>query len=98
MATKDDTNSGEPENIPARIRNPQDNKGSGCKHTLLVLSNSAWLIKCASVINNYIKYMEKHEKKLYQTIIYPAIYQKEYEEPTKEVNNVVNTEETTETN
>ena len=98
VATKDDTNSGEPENIPARIRNPQDNKGSGCKHTLLVLSNSAWLIKCASVINNYIKYMEKHEKKLYQTIIYPAIYQKEYEEPTKEVNNVVNTEETTETN
>jgi hypothetical protein len=38
-------------------------------------------MKVASVINNYIKYMEKHYQKLYADIIYPAIFDKEYEEP-----------------
>ena len=60
------------------IRNPHDTKGAGCKHTLLVLANNSWLTKVASVIYNYINYMEKHYQKLYADIIYPAIYEKEY--------------------
>lgn len=76
-----DVNSGDPENRPSNITNPDNTKGSGCKHVLRVLSNNTWIIKVASVINNYIMYMEKHMQNLYADIIYPAIYQKEYEEP-----------------
>lgn len=64
-----------------RIVNPDDTKGRGCKHVLLVLSNNRWLRSVASVIFNYVNYMEKHYQKLYADIIYPAIYEKEYEEP-----------------
>ena len=81
VSTQDNYNSGEPQSIPANITNPDDSLGSACKHVLLVLSQSNWLLKIASVCNNYINYMEKHYKKAYQTIIYPAIYDKEYEEP-----------------
>ena len=81
-ATKNNINSGEPQNDNGkRIRNPDDRLGSGCKHILLVLSNNSWLIKVASVINNYIKYMKKYREKQYADIIYPAIYGKPYEEP-----------------
>lgn len=79
--TKDDVNAGEPESRPSDITNPNNTKGTGCKHVLRVLSNNTWIIKVASVINNYIQYMEKHMQRLYADIIYPAIYQKEYEEP-----------------
>ena len=72
---------GDPQNIPSNITNPNDKLGSGCKHVLLVLSNNSWLIKVASVIYNYIKYMEKNFQKMYADVIYPAIYQKPYEEP-----------------
>lgn len=80
-ATKNKLNSGEPETRPSNITNPEDSLGSGCKHILLVLSNNSWLIKVASVINNYIKYMEKHYNKLYADVIYPAIFEKDYQEP-----------------
>lgn len=80
-ATRNDINSGEPQDIPADITNPQDKRGSACKHVLLVLSNNSWLIKVASVINNYIKYAKNHMEKAYADIIYPAIYGKKYEEP-----------------
>lgn len=80
-ATKNNLTSGEPETRPSDITNPKDSLGSGCKHILLVLSNNSWLMKVASVINNYIKYMEKHYQKLYADIIYPAIFDSEYEEP-----------------
>lgn len=79
--TKDDINAGEPESRPSDITNPNNTKGTGCKHVLRLLSNNTWIIKVASVINNYIQYMEKHMQRLYADIIYPAIYQKEYEEP-----------------
>ena len=69
---------GEKENIPSVITNPNDTKGRGCKHILLVLSNNSWLTKVASVVFNYINYMEKHYQNLYADIIYPAIYQTEY--------------------
>lgn len=74
-------NSGPPERRPSKITNPHNNLGPGCKHIMLVLSNNAWLMKVASVINNYIFYMEKHRKKEYADIMYPAIYGKKYEEP-----------------
>lgn len=63
------------------IRNPNDTKGPGCKHVLLLLSNNSWLVKIASVIFNYINYIKAHQEKLYADIIYPAIYGTEYEEP-----------------
>lgn len=47
---------------------------------MLVISNTSWMIKLASVVFNYINYMEKHYQKLYKDIIYPAIYQKKYDE------------------
>ena len=81
VSTKNDYNSGEPQNIPANITNPNDSLGSGCKHTMLVLANTSWIIKVASVIRNYIEYMKKHRQELYAKIMYPAIYGKEYEEP-----------------
>ena len=80
-ATRNKLTSGEPEDRPSNITNPNDTLGSGCKHILLVLSNNSWLIKVASVINNYIKYMEKHYKRLYADVMFPAIFDREYEEP-----------------
>ena len=63
------------------IVNPYDTKGRGCKHVLLVISNNRWLRNVSSVIFNYVNYMEKHYPKLYADVIYPAIYEQEYEEP-----------------
>lgn len=79
--TKNGISSGDPETRPSDITNPDDSLGSACKHVLLVLSNTSWLLKVAATIRNYINYMEKHYQKLYADIIYPAIYGKEYEEP-----------------
>lgn len=79
-ATKNNLLIGDPENRPADITNPGNNKGPGCKHIILCLSDSSWLIKIASVILNYIEYMEQHDPRLYQKYIYPAVYDKEYED------------------
>lgn len=78
--TKNKVNSGPDETRPSNITNPTDSLGAGCKHVLLVLSNTSWILKVASVIYNYVNYMEKHYERLYQKIIYPAIYQQEYDE------------------
>lgn len=80
-ASKNNIIVGERENRPSDITNPNDDVGPGCKHIMLVLSNTSWMIKLASVVYNYINYMEKHYKKLYADIIYPAIYDRKYEEP-----------------
>ena len=72
---------GQKETRPSNITNPDNTLGSGCKHVLLVLNNTTWVLKCASVINNYINYMKTHYEKLYANVIYPAIYKKKYEEP-----------------
>lgn len=79
QSTKNDTNSGEPQLIPANITNPNDTLGSACKHVLLVLNNTSWMMKVASVVFNYINYMKERYSKLYADIIYPAIYGKEYD-------------------
>jgi len=56
------------------IRNPNDNKGRGCKHVLLVLANGDWILKVASVINNYIHYAEQHLQKPFLKVIFPKLY------------------------
>ena len=56
------------------IRNPNDDKGRGCKHVLLVLANGDWLIKVASVINNYIHYAEEKLQKPFLKVIFPKLY------------------------
>ena len=58
--------------------NKNDDKGAACKHVLLVLNNNTWLIKVASVIANYINYMQKNMPDLYANVIYPSIFEKEY--------------------
>lgn len=80
-STQNKTNSGAPETRPSDITNPEDKLGSSCKHILLVLNNTSWVLRVARVISNYIDYMEKHYQKMYADVIYPAIYGKEYEEP-----------------
>ena len=64
--------SGEKETRPSDITNPDDKLGSACKHVLLVLSNTSWLLKVSATIWNYVRYMEKHYQKLYADVIYPA--------------------------
>ena len=80
-ATKNDIVLGQGEIRPSNITNPDDNLGPACKHIYLILSNTSWLLKIASVIRNYINYCEKNLKKAYADIIYPAVYGKKYEEP-----------------
>lgn len=77
-ATVKKLNSGELELRPSNQTNPNNDLGPGCKHVILVLANTSWIIKVASVINNYIKYMIKYSQKQYANIIYPAIYGKKY--------------------
>ena len=76
-----ETKTDDPLNRPSKITNPNDKLGPGCKHVLLVLSNTSWIIKVASVINNYIKYIQEHYEKEYAEIIYPALYNKKYTDP-----------------
>lgn len=64
---------------PSNITNPNDNLGSGCKHTMLCLSNLDWMMKVASVINNYIKYAQEHLQKLYADYIFPKVYGMKYD-------------------
>ena len=56
------------------IRNPNDDKGRGCKHVLLVLANGDWLLKVASVISNYVHYAEEHLQKPFLKLIFPKLY------------------------
>lgn len=56
------------------ITNPHDDKGNGCKHVLLVLANGDWMMKVASVINNYIHYAEEKMQKAFLKVIFPKLY------------------------
>lgn len=60
------------------IANPNNDKGSGCKHVLLVMANKDWVMKVSSTINNYINYMKDNQERLYQSIIFPSIYGVKY--------------------
>ena len=78
-STRDGYNSGVPEMIASDITNPGDTKGAGCKHVNLVLGNVDWLMKVASVINNYIHYMEKTYERKYADLIFPKLFGIPYE-------------------
>ena len=56
------------------IANPNDDKGRGCKHVLLVLANGDWIMKVASVINNYIHYAEEKLRQPFLKLIFPKLY------------------------
>lgn len=89
-ATKKDNLIGDPESRPIRKdvyhagglegANFYDDKGPACKHVILALKDSSWLIQVASVIFNYINYMKDHRERDYQKYIYPAVYQEPYPE------------------
>ena len=70
---------GDKETRPSDITNPDDIWGPACKHICLVLTNLSWVYKLASVITNYVNYMESHYKQAYKGIIYPALYGQDYE-------------------
>ena len=73
-ATRGGYNSGAPEVRPSDITNPNDTKGAGCKHINLVISNVDWMMKIASVINNYAKWCQKNMTRNYADYIFPKIY------------------------
>ena len=81
-ATKNNLVVGKKEDRPNRFdwTNKNNDMGPACKHITLALTDSSWLIKVASVIYNYINYMQDHEERMYQKYIYPAIYQKPWTE------------------
>lgn len=82
--SRNDAIAGQKEDRPSDITNPHDTKGSGCKHIMIALANTTWLIRTGNVIRNYIEYMEKHYPQLYANVIYPAVYEKPYEEPVQQ--------------
>ena len=79
-ASKNNTIAGDPEVRPSNITNPNDTKGGMCKHVAMVMSNNSWIMKVASVIRNYVLYMQKNMPDLYYKVIYPALYGEEYSE------------------
>jgi len=79
QATRGQYNAGKPQIIPAKIRNPKDTKGAGCKHVLKVLADLDWALDLATCINNYIIYMEDNYFDKYTDIIFPAIYNMSYD-------------------
>lgn len=56
------------------IANPNDDMGRGCKHMLLVLANGDWLMKVASVINNYCHYASEKLHDAFLKLIFPKLY------------------------
>ena len=56
------------------LANPKNDKGKGCKHTLLCLNNLDWIIKVASCLKNYITYLDKNNHNLFMKIIFPKLY------------------------
>lgn len=61
------------------LANPHDTKGGGCKHVNLVLSNTDWIMKVASVINNYIKWTRDNMERNYADYIFPKVYGMQYQ-------------------
>lgn len=56
------------------IANPNDDKGRGCKHMLLVLANGDWMMKVASVINNYCHFISEKKPAAFLKLIFPKLY------------------------
>jgi hypothetical protein len=56
------------------ITNPNDDKGRGCKHMLLVLANGDWMMKVASVINNYCHFLSEKRPEAFLKLVFPKLY------------------------
>lgn len=56
------------------IANPNDDKGRGCKHILLVLSNGDWMMKVSSVINNYCHFLSEKKPEAFLKLVFPKLY------------------------
>ena len=56
------------------IANPNDDKGRGCKHILLTLSNGEWMMKVASVLNNYCHYLSEKKPEAFLKLVFPKLY------------------------
>ena len=56
------------------IANPNDDKGRGCKHVLCVLANGSWMMKVASVINNYCHYLSEKKPDAFLKLVFPKLY------------------------
>lgn len=56
------------------IANPNDDKGRGCKHMLLVLANGDWMMKVASVINNYCHFLSEKKPEAFLKLVFPKLY------------------------
>lgn len=46
---------GKPQNQPTKVTNPHDDKGAMCKHITSLLANKRWMVRVASVLNEYIR-------------------------------------------
>jgi len=80
QSTKDGYNGGRPELRPAKITNPDNDLGIGCKHVMAALDHLEWAIKLATTIYNYIIYMEEHYSAKFQTIMFPKLFDISWEE------------------
>ena len=67
--TQDNENSGRPENRPPVIKNPDNNKGDGCKHILHILSNRTWISRVARILFNYCLNLYRQNKPLFERTI-----------------------------
>ena len=56
------------------IANPNDDKGRGCKHMLLVLANGDWMMKVASVIVNYCHFLSEKKPEAFLKLVFPKLY------------------------
>jgi hypothetical protein len=56
------------------IANPNDDKGRGCKHVLLCLSNGSWMMKVASVIVNYCHFLSEKKPEAFLKLVFPKLY------------------------
>ena len=103
-ATHNRYNAGHIQLVPAKITNPNDSKGAGCKHTMKVLADLDWALKLATVINNYIEYIRLHYPDKFQRLIFPVLYDMSWEEANElwlfdtedELANTVDNDDTTE--
>jgi hypothetical protein len=56
------------------IANPNDDKGRGCKHILLCLSNGSWMMKVASTISNYCHFLSEKKPEIFLKLVFPKLY------------------------
>ena len=56
------------------IANPNDDKGRGCKHSLLTLANGEWMMKVSATVLNYSRYLSEKKPEAFLKLVFPKIY------------------------